>query len=98
MCGLTVLIIFTIMNENKELMEFLKDLRDTLTTLTEDVDTELRDVENIDLSDEIYKSVVSKLDAALSGCDELIDDIEAGSFSRDDLYDDDDGLFDDVDF
>ena len=45
MCGLTVLIIFTIMNENKELMEFLKDLRDTLTTLTEDVDTELRDVE-----------------------------------------------------
>ena len=98
MCGLTVLIIFTIMNENKELMEFLKDLRDTLTTLTEDVDTELRDVENIDLSDEIYKSVVSKLDAALSGCDELIDDIEAGSVSRDDLYDDDDGLFDDADF
>ena len=78
MCGLTVLIIFTIMNENKELMEFLKDLRDTLTTLTEDVDTELRDVENIDLSDEIYKSVVSKLDAALSGCDELIDDIDIG--------------------
>ena len=98
MCGLTVLIIFTIMNENKELMEFLKDLRDTLTTLTEDVDTELRDVENIDLSDEIYKSVVSKLDAALSGCDELIDDIEVGSFSRDDLYDDEDGIFDDVDF
>lgn len=86
------------MNENKELMEFLKNLRDTLTDLTEDVDTELRDVENIELSDEIYKTVVSKLDSALNGCDDLIEELEAGSFNRDDMYDEDDGLFDDVDF
>jgi len=86
------------MNENKELMEFLKDLRDTLTTLTDDVDTELRGVENIDLSDEIYKSVVSKLDIALSGCDELIDELEAGKYNREEFFDDEENLFGDEDF
>ena len=86
------------MNENKELLEFLKDLRDTLTTLTDDVDTELRDVENIDLSDEIYKTVVSKLDTALSGCDELIDELEAGKYNREEFFDDEENLFGDEDF
>ena len=85
------------MNENKALLEFLKDLRETLTVLTDDVDTELRDVENIDLSDEIYKTVVSKLDTALSGCDDLINELEAGKYNREETFDDED-FFGDEDF
>ena len=86
------------MNENKELLEFLKDLRETLTVLTDDVDTELRDVENINLSDEIYKTVVSKLDTALSGCDDLINELEAGKYNREVFFDDEENLFGDEDF
>ena len=85
------------MNENKELMEFLRNLRETLTELTDDVDVELRDVDNIDLSDDIYKTVVSKLDAALNGCDELINEIEAGSYSREDFYEDEKDFFEEDD-
>jgi hypothetical protein len=85
------------MNENKELMEFLRNLRETLTELTDDVDVELRDVDNIDLSDDIYKTVVSKLDAALNGCDELINEIEAGSYSREDFYEEEKDFFEEDD-
>lgn len=78
------------MSETKDLIEFLRDMRDALNELAEDADGELRDVENTDLSEDVYKAVVSKIDAALDGCDELIDELEAGAYDREDFFEEED--------
>jgi len=82
------------MSEYSNLIEFLRDMRDALNELAEDAESELRDMDNIDLSEDVYKSVVSKIDVALNGCDELIDELEAGSYDREDLFEEED--FDDL--
>ena len=74
------------MSEYSNLIEFLRDMRDALNELAEDAESELRDMDNIDLSEDVYKSVVSKIDTALNGCDELIDELEAGSYDHEDLF------------
>ena len=78
------------MSEYSNLIEFLRDMRDALNELAEDAESELRDMDNIDLSEDVYKSVVSKIDVALNGCDELIDELEAGSYDREDLFEEED--------
>lgn len=78
------------MSEYSNLIEFLRDMRDALNELAEDAESELRDMDNIDLSEDVYKSVVSKIDTALNGCDELIDELEAGSYDREDLFEEED--------
>ena len=82
------------MSEYSNLIEFLRDMRDALNELAEDTESELRDMDNVDLSEDVYKSVVSKIDVALNGCDELIDELEAGSYDREDLFEEED--FDDL--
>jgi hypothetical protein len=82
------------MSEYSNLIEFLRDMRDALNELAEDAESELRDMDNLDLSEDVYKSVVSKIDVALNGCDELIDELEAGSYDREDLFEEED--FDDL--
>jgi len=82
------------MSEYSNLIEFLRDMRDALNELAEDAESELRDMNNLDLSEDVYKSVVSKIDVALNGCDELIDELEAGSYDREDLFEEED--FDDL--
>jgi len=82
------------MSEYSNLIEFLRDMRDALNELAEDAESELRDMDNTDLSEDVYKSVVSKIDVALNGCDELIDELEAGSYDREDLFEEED--FDDL--
>jgi len=82
------------MSEYSNLIEFLRDMRDALNELAEDAESELRDMDNVDLSEDVYKSVVSKIDVALNGCDELIDELEAGSYDREDLFEEED--FDDL--
>ena len=78
------------MSEYSNLIEFLRDMRDALNELAEDAESELRDMDNVDLSEDVYKSVVSKIDVALNGCDELIDELEAGSYDREDLFEEED--------
>ena len=82
------------MSEYNNLIEFLRDMRDALNELAEDTESELRDMDNTNLSENVYKSVVSKIDVALNGCDELIDELEAGSYDREDLFEEED--FDDL--
>jgi len=82
------------MSEYSNLIEFLRDMRDALNELAEDTESELRDMDNTNLSENVYKSVVSKIDVALNGCDELIDELEAGSYDREDLFEEED--FDDL--
>ena len=78
------------MSEYNNLIEFLRDMRDALNELAEDTESELRDMDNTNLSENVYKSVVSKIDVALNGCDELIDELEAGSYDREDLFEEED--------
>ena len=78
------------MSEYSNLIEFLRDMRDALNELAEDAESELRDMDNLDLSEDVYKSVVSKIDTALNGCDELIDELEAGSYDREDFFEEED--------
>ena len=62
--------------------QYLNEMKAELQELYEDLDSELRNIDNQDLIDDGYHNVVSKLESALNEMDVLIGDIDAGVYER----------------
>jgi ElaB/YqjD/DUF883 family membrane-anchored ribosome-binding protein len=70
---------------DKQLTQYLNEVKAELQELYEDLDSELHSTNNESLIDDSYRDVTSKLESALNDMDNLINAIDGG------LYDTFDG-------
>ena len=77
------------------LTQYLAEMKSELQELYEDLDHELRNSDSQDLIDDSYRNVTSKLESALTEMEELIGDIDAGTYDTNISDYNDDGMLED---
>ena len=67
---------------DKQLTQYLNEMKAELQELYENLDSEIRATDNDTLIDDSYRGVVSKLESALGEMDGLINDMESGMYDK----------------
>jgi hypothetical protein len=81
---------------NKTAFEFLKDLQQQLTTLSEEQQNKLEDIDNENFKDDVSENIIGKIDDVLYEIETIMTDVEEGYYSNDNKdFDDRDEDFDD---